>query len=102
MKIIKYLQIMFSVLKTVIELVKTFEKEDVENGEKNGTEKKEAVISAVEVFYDSADDFLDIPLSKEKVLSAADKLIDIVVDFFKLTGIFKSKSEKIEEIELGN
>ncbi len=79
---IKYVSAMLAVLSLVKRLVEEFEVPGY------GPEKKKAVLDAVGVLYDTADAVVDLPISKEKVLQVADNLIEILVKFYNVVGMF--------------
>lgn len=81
MKIIKYINAAIAVFIAVKRLVEEFERPG------HGAEKKEAVLKTIEVFYDITKEYL--PLTKEQVLELADKLIDVIVGFYNIIGLFK-------------
>ncbi|MBE3574620.1 MAG: hypothetical protein IMW99_04060 [Firmicutes bacterium] len=80
---LKYVTAMVALLVAIKQLVVEFEHPGF------GPEKKKAVLDTLAVFYDTAKEFMDLPVTKEQVLAAADKLIDIVVGFYNLVGIFQ-------------
>ena len=89
MKWLKYLKSGMQLLGPVKELVEQFEIEG------NGEEKKKAVLDVIRELYDQGKDFgFEIPMQKEFVLKIADKLIDIVVNFYNVVGFFTHKDEK--------
>ena len=87
--IYNYLTVAITLLRSVKDLVQTFEEDDVEDGNKNGEHKKEAVLDTIAVIYSQGDVFVDIPISKNKVLSLAESFIDIIVNFYNAIGVFR-------------
>lgn len=86
------LRVGLEVLREVYELVQIVEDADVEDGEKHGKEKKEAVLNLIAAVYDAGDNYLGMPVSKEFVLDLADKAIEVFVGFLNVVGRFRSKS----------
>lgn len=78
---------LFEVSKEIMELVQLVEEKD--QGEGNGEEKKNAVLSIIEKMYDAAESFTDLPIEKDTVLKFADNVIDIVVQLFNMIGFFR-------------
>ena len=86
---VSYFGVMLTVLEAVQDLVKTFEQEDPEDGKENGEKKKQAVLDTIEVLYEEGQEFVGVEIGKDKVLAVAEKLIDIVVNFYNVIGIFR-------------
>lgn len=90
--LITAIKFIWEITKGVRDLVKLVEEDDIEDGEKHGEKKKEAIMEIVEAVYDVANNNLDIPLDKESVLGLADTLIETFVKFYNAIGKFRSKS----------
>ena len=86
---VSYFGVMLTVLEAVQDLVKTFEEEDVEDGKENGDKKKQAVLDTIEVLYEEGQEFVGVDIGTDRVLTVAEKLIDIVVNFYNVVGIFR-------------
>ena len=88
MKWFNYLKSGMQLLGPVKELVEEFEIEG------NGEEKKKAVLDVIRELYNTGKDFdFEIPMSKDMVIKIANKLIDIVVNFYNVVGYFTHKGE---------
>ena len=82
--------VLFELAKNIAEFVKKVEEEDVDNEEKNGAEKKQLVLDIVKAIYDGADEvFKDLPITQERLLNVADKLIEAFVTFYNAIGFFR-------------
>ena len=81
--ILKLLGILGGIVPIILTLIKEFEVPGF------GKEKKEAILKAIGIFYDTLAESSPLPISKEKLLAVAGKLIDIVVGLFNLVGLFK-------------
>ena len=81
--ILKLLGILGGIVPIILTLIKEFEVPGF------GKEKKEAILKAIGIFYDTLAGSSTLPITKEKLLAVADKLIDIVVGLFNLVGLFK-------------
>jgi len=86
---VSYFGVMLTVLESVQELVKVFEQEDPEDDKQNGEKKKQAVLDTIEVLYEEGQEFVGVDIGKDKVLAVAERLIDIVVNFYNVVGIFR-------------
>ena len=86
---ISYLSIIIPILRSIIDLVNVFEAEDIEDGNKNGEEKKQAVLEVVEVIYEEGAEMIGVDVGKERIMKVAEKMIDIVVNFYNLIGEFR-------------
>ncbi len=62
-----------------------------------GAEKKNLILQVIEVIYDLLDHWIDLPIEKKIIMDAANKLIEIVVNFFNLIGVFRKSEEDKEE-----
>lgn len=82
MNLIKYISTFIAVFSLVKELVQQFEVPG------HGSEKQQAVLNAVGIAYDTAENFVKIPISKQEVLDLATKLIDAIVAFYNAIGKF--------------
>lgn len=95
-KNIKNLGAMFPVFMSILESVKNLvefaEQADPEDGKKNGQKKLQFVIEVVNSFYDLAERFISIPLSKEELNKHIENLVNLIVDFYNMVGKFTSKS----------
>jgi len=83
--ILKMLGLIVGLVPIILTLIKEFEVPGF------GKEKKEAVLNAIELFYDKIIGTISIGISKEKILGIAGDFIDIVVSFFNIVGQFKKK-----------
>ena len=82
-KIMEILGVLLGLIPIVVSLIKSFEVPGF------GPEKKQAVLDAVTLLYDS----LSITvISKEKLLGIVGGLCDIVVTLFNLAGWFKKSN----------
>ena len=86
---VSYLSIIIPILRSIIDLVNVFEAEDIEDGNKNGKEKKQAVLDTIEVIYDEGAEMIGVEIGKDRIIRTAKKLIDIVVNFYNLIGEFR-------------
>lgn len=91
-KVIGYFQLAWNVLTEVKDLIQIIELSDTDDGIKHGKEKKSAVLDLIVVVYETADEFIDLPVEKSFITNLADKAIDIFVDIFNVIGQFRSKS----------
>jgi len=86
-KILELLAMISGIIPVVLTLIKQFETPGF------GAEKKQAVLDAVGVIYDS----LNITvMSKEKVLGIVGSFIDIAVGFFNAVGWFKKANPTLD------
>ena len=83
-KIITIVAIVFEVIKYVGELIKLVEAPGF------GKEKKEAVLVMVGKIYDGLAQEIDLPISKERLLSIVDNVIDVLVAIYNVVGIFRT------------
>lgn len=84
--VVKYLAAAIALFTAVKKLVEEFEVPGY------GPEKKQAVLDALASLYDAGRDW--IPMEKEKVLSLASALIEIIVQFNNIVGIFKHRPKE--------
>lgn len=73
-------------IKALAELVKLVESPGF------GQEKKEAVLEIVATMYDELNKEIGMPISRERVLSIASTVIDVLVGLYNLMGIFRTKN----------
>ena len=92
-KVVTVFQIGFSVVKEVHELVQLVEEDDVDDGEKYGDKKKEAVLNVIGAVYDAGTSVVEIPIERESVMDLADKAIEVFVGFYNAIGRFRSHSK---------
>lgn len=83
------IRVLYELAKEARELVKLFEEDDPDDGQKHGEKKKEAVLGIIEIIYETVDDAVDLPLETEKVIEAMDKLIEVLVSFYNAIGQFR-------------
>ena len=82
-KILELLAVVSGIIPVVLTLIKQFETPGF------GAEKKQAVLDAVGVIYDS----LNLTtITKEKVLGIAGSIIDVAIGFFNAVGWFKKSN----------
>ena len=82
-KILELLAVISGIIPVVLTLIKQFETPGF------GAEKKQAVLDAVGVIYDS----LNLTtITKEKVLGVAGSIIDVAVAFYNIVGWFKKEN----------
>lgn len=91
-EIISYFQVAWNVLSQVRNLIEVIEEQDVDDGNKYGPEKKNAVINIISSVYDATNDFIEVPVEKEFITNLTDNAIDIFVDIYNVLGRFRSKS----------
>lgn len=92
-KVYGYFSSAVAVLREVKDLVVLLEEADTDDGVKHGEQKKQAVLDLLEVVYDTGDDFIDLPFSKEVLIDLASNAIEIFVKVFNILGQFRSKSQ---------
>ncbi|MCK4446877.1 MAG: hypothetical protein KAW56_07330 [Candidatus Marinimicrobia bacterium] len=85
--ILKLLGFLAGIVPLILNLIKELEVPGF------GPEKKKVILDSVALFYDTVSGVFPLPITKEKLLSAAGNFIDIAVAFFNLVGIFKHKTE---------
>ena len=78
---------LLEVVKEVRELMKMVEEDDIGKG--NGEKKKEVVLRIIGNIYDTADDFVEIPLDRETVINFADNIIEVIHDLYSIIGVFR-------------
>ena len=86
---VSYLSIIIPILRSIIDLVNVFEDEDIDDGNKNGEEKKQAVLEVVGVIYEEGAEMIGVDVGKDRIMRVAEKLIDIVVNFYNVVGEFR-------------
>ena len=85
-KILELLAVISGIIPVILTLIKQFETPGF------GAEKKQAVLDAIGVIYDS----LNLTtISKEKVLGIAGSIIDIAVGFLNAVGWFKKSNPTV-------
>ncbi len=81
------------------DLIRVVEEDGPEKG--GGAEKKDLVLGIIEIIYDLLDNWISLPIEKDFILDGADKLIDLIVKFFNLWGLFKKDtSVEVESLPL--
>ena len=78
---------LLEIVKEVRELMKMVEEDDIGKG--NGEKKKEIVLRIIGNIYDTADDFVEIPLDRETVINFADNMVEVIHDLFSVIGVFR-------------
>ena len=78
---------LLEIVKEVRELMKMVEEDDIGKG--NGEKKKEVVLRIIGNIYDTADDFVEIPLDRETVINFADNMVEVIHDLFSVIGVFR-------------
>ncbi len=84
-----------ALFKAIKDLVEMAEQEGPEKG--GGAEKKNLILQVIEVIYDLLDHWIELPIEKKIIMDAANKLIEIIVTFFNLIGVFRKSEEDKEE-----
>jgi len=78
----------------IMDFVKIAEKEDAEDGQKHGAEKKKVVIDLIDTVLEALEENgVDLPIKRETIMNVTDKVIDIAVAFYNAINFFRSKSE---------
>ncbi len=86
------ISIIVALFQAIKDLVVMVEEEGPEDG--GGKEKKNLVLQIIEIVYDLLDHWIDLPISKDTIMSVAERMIEIVVNFFNIIGAFRKKDEE--------
>ena len=91
-----YFGVMVNLLRMVMKVVDVVEQYD--EGEGNGEEKKDLALKVIGKIYGPIEDFVNIPIGKDKLQEIVGDLIDLVVGFYNFVGRFR-KSEGTPETD---
>ena len=86
-----YFGVMVNLLRMVMKVVDVVEEYD--EGKGNGEEKKKLAMNIIGKIYEPIEDFVNIPIGKEKLQEIVGDLIDLVVGFYNFVGRFRGKEQ---------